>query len=72
MFSISRQYALFLSYFQYCHSVLHPEVPMSVLHFLLREDQVGDEDIDLQKVGLPPRSIPPESIVTVVTCWWEI
>lgn len=45
---------------------------MSVLHFLLREDQVGDEDIDLQKVGLPPCFIPPQSIVTVVTCWWEI
>lgn len=45
---------------------------MSVLHFLLREDQVGDEDIDLQKVGLPPPFLPSQSIVTVVICWWEI
>ncbi|CAD6247641.1 unnamed protein product [Miscanthus lutarioriparius] len=46
-----RQYALLLSYFQYCSSILESDVPPSVLRFLLLEEQEGDdEDITLQKV----------------------
>uniref|UniRef100_A0A804MYR7 Uncharacterized protein n=1 Tax=Zea mays TaxID=4577 RepID=A0A804MYR7_MAIZE len=46
-----RQYALLLSYLQYCSSILDSDVPPSVLWFLLLEEQDGDdEDITLQKV----------------------
>ncbi|KAG0532241.1 hypothetical protein BDA96_04G092100 [Sorghum bicolor] len=46
-----RQYALLLSYFQYCSSILDSDVPPSVFRFLLLEEQEGDdEDITLQKV----------------------
>ncbi|XP_042499811.1 nuclear pore complex protein NUP205 [Macadamia integrifolia] len=45
-----RQYALLLSYFQYCRHMLDPDVPASVLQFLLHEEQVGEEDLDLQKI----------------------
>ncbi|XP_078432384.1 nuclear pore complex protein (DUF3414) isoform X2 [Wolffia australiana] len=44
-----RQYALILSYFQYCRSILHPDFSRSVLGFLLREENEG-EDSDLYKV----------------------
>ncbi|KAK3156306.1 hypothetical protein QOZ80_2AG0105440 [Eleusine coracana subsp. coracana] len=46
-----RQYALLLSYFQYCRSILDSDVPPSVLRLLLLEEQEGDEDdLTLQKV----------------------
>ncbi|XP_077210823.1 nuclear pore complex protein (DUF3414) isoform X2 [Tasmannia lanceolata] len=45
-----RQYALLLSYLQYCGSMLDPDVPASVLRYLLREEQDGEEDLDLQKI----------------------
>lgn len=45
-----RQYALLLSYFQYCQHMLDPDVPASVLQYLLREDQDGEEYMDLKKV----------------------
>ncbi|TVU02504.1 hypothetical protein EJB05_51989 [Eragrostis curvula] len=46
-----RQYALLLSYFQYCRSILDSDIPPSVLRFLLLEEQEGDEDdLTLQKV----------------------
>ncbi|XP_026656857.2 nuclear pore complex protein NUP205 isoform X1 [Phoenix dactylifera] len=45
-----RQYALLLSYFQYCRSIIDPDVPASVLHFLLHEEQDGDEELNLQKI----------------------
>ncbi|OEL25614.1 Nuclear pore complex protein NUP205 [Dichanthelium oligosanthes] len=46
-----RQYALLLSYFQYCRSILDSDVPPSVLRFLLLEEQEGDDDdFTLQKV----------------------
>ncbi|XP_073116730.1 nuclear pore complex protein NUP205 isoform X3 [Elaeis guineensis] len=45
-----RQYALLLSYFQYCRSILDPDIPASVLHFLLHEEQDGDEELNLQKI----------------------
>ncbi|KAK1312026.1 hypothetical protein QJS10_CPA07g00690 [Acorus calamus] len=45
-----RQYALLLSYFQYCRSMLDPGVPASILNFLLHEEQDGGDDLDLQKV----------------------
>ncbi|KAK8962834.1 hypothetical protein KSP40_PGU009570 [Platanthera guangdongensis] len=44
-----RQYALLLIYFQYCRSILDPEIPVSVLDFLLREEQ-GDDELNLQKI----------------------
>ncbi|PSS20924.1 Nuclear pore complex protein [Actinidia chinensis var. chinensis] len=44
-----RQYALLLSYFQYCKHMLDPDVPMSVLQFLLLNEQ-NTEDLDLQKI----------------------
>ncbi|PKA64573.1 hypothetical protein AXF42_Ash007319 [Apostasia shenzhenica] len=44
-----RQYALLLSYFQYCRSVLDPDIPASVLEFLLCEEQ-GDDELNLQKI----------------------
>ncbi|KAE9464397.1 hypothetical protein C3L33_03696, partial [Rhododendron williamsianum] len=44
-----RQYALLLSYFQYCRHMLDPDVPMSVLQFLLLDEQ-NAEDLDLQKI----------------------
>lgn len=46
-----RQYALLLSYFQYCGSILDSDVPPSVIRFLLLEEQEGDDDeLTLQKV----------------------
>lgn len=46
-----RQYALLLSYFQYCRSILDSDVPPSVLRFLLLEEQeADDDDFILQKV----------------------
>lgn len=45
------QYALLLSYFQYCLNVVDPDVPTSVLHFLLLSEQ-DNEYIDLPKVQL--------------------
>uniref|UniRef100_I1NYC7 Nuclear pore complex protein NUP205 n=1 Tax=Oryza glaberrima TaxID=4538 RepID=I1NYC7_ORYGL len=46
-----RQYALLLSYFQYCRSTLDSDVPPPVLRFLLLEEQEGDDDeLGLQKV----------------------
>ncbi|KAF6151181.1 hypothetical protein GIB67_037389 [Kingdonia uniflora] len=45
-----RQYALLLSYFQYCRHMLDPDVPAAVLHFLLQEEQKGEDDLDLQKI----------------------
>ncbi|OVA00429.1 Nucleoporin Nup186/Nup192/Nup205 [Macleaya cordata] len=45
-----RQYALLLSYFQYCRHMLDPDVPAPVLQFLLREEQEGEEDLDIQKI----------------------
>ncbi|KAI3946411.1 hypothetical protein MKW92_042800 [Papaver armeniacum] len=45
-----RQYALLLSYFQYCRHMLDPDVPATVLHFLLREEQDSEEDLDIKKI----------------------
>nr|XP_048332077.1 nuclear pore complex protein NUP205 isoform X1 [Ziziphus jujuba var. spinosa] len=45
-----RQYALLLSYFQYCQHMLDPNVPTTVLQFLLLDEQDG-EDLDLQKIN---------------------
>ncbi|WVZ77434.1 hypothetical protein U9M48_025299 [Paspalum notatum var. saurae] len=46
-----RQYALLLSYFQYCRGILDSDVPPSVVRFLLLEEQEGsDDDFTLQKV----------------------
>ncbi|KAE8687445.1 NUP205 protein [Hibiscus syriacus] len=44
-----RQYALLLSYFQYCQHMLAPNVPISVLQQLLLDEQDGEE-LDLQKI----------------------
>ncbi|KAL4195214.1 hypothetical protein AMTRI_Chr05g72240 [Amborella trichopoda] len=45
-----RQYSLLLSYFQYCRSLLNPDVPVSILYSLLAEGQDGGEDVDMQKI----------------------
>ena len=46
-----RQYALLLSYFQYCGSIVDSDVPPSVLRILLLEEQeADDDDFTLQKV----------------------
>ncbi|XP_020088373.1 nuclear pore complex protein NUP205 isoform X2 [Ananas comosus] len=45
-----RQYALLLSYFQYCRSFLDPDVPPSVLRFLLSEEEDGEDELNLQKI----------------------
>ncbi|KAA8535090.1 hypothetical protein F0562_030093 [Nyssa sinensis] len=44
-----RQYALLLSYFQYCQHMLDPDVPTTVLQFLLVDEQ-DSEDLDLPKI----------------------
>lgn len=44
-----RQYALLLSYFQYCQHILAPNVPTTVLQQLLLDEQDGEE-LDLQKI----------------------
>lgn len=44
------QYALLLSYFQYCEHMLGPDVPTTVLQCLL-VDEEDSEDVDLQKVS---------------------
>ncbi|KAK2984101.1 hypothetical protein RJ640_018126, partial [Escallonia rubra] len=44
-----RQYALLLSYFQYCQHMLDPDVPTIVLQSLLI-DELDTEDVDLQKI----------------------
>ncbi|CAF1986743.1 unnamed protein product [Brassica napus] len=44
-----RQYALLLSYFQYCQHMIALEVPTSVVQFLLLSDQ-DDADLDIQKI----------------------
>ncbi|KAH0918426.1 hypothetical protein HID58_026086 [Brassica napus] len=44
-----RQYALLLSYFQYCQHMIALEVPTSVVQFLLLSEQ-DDADLDIQKI----------------------
>ncbi|XP_030954556.1 nuclear pore complex protein NUP205 isoform X1 [Quercus lobata] len=44
-----RQYALLLSYFQYCRHMLDPDVPTTVLQNVILDEQEG-EDLDLQKM----------------------
>ncbi|KAG7554384.1 hypothetical protein ISN44_As11g006330 [Arabidopsis suecica] len=43
------QYALLLSYFQYCQHMIALDVPTSVVQFLLLNEQDG-EDLDIQKI----------------------
>ncbi|KAK9141697.1 hypothetical protein Syun_011097 [Stephania yunnanensis] len=45
-----RQYALLLSYFQYCRHILDPDVPASVLQFILQEEEGSENYLDLQKI----------------------
>ncbi|XP_031489765.1 nuclear pore complex protein NUP205 isoform X2 [Nymphaea colorata] len=45
-----RQYALLLNYFQYCQSMLDPDIPEPLLRFLLQEEQDGDVEVVLQKI----------------------
>lgn len=44
-----RQYALLLSYFQYCGHILDPEIPTSVIGSLLLDEQDG-EDAELEQI----------------------
>lgn len=48
---LCRQYALLLSYMQYCGSILNPDVPSSVLRYLLSEEQAEDDEFYLHKVS---------------------
>eukprot|EP01018_Ginkgo_biloba_P012319 Gb_31636 [translate_table: standard] len=45
-----RQYAIFLSYFQYCRGMLDPDLSLSIMRDLLIEGQDGEEDVELQKI----------------------
>ncbi|KAM7263304.1 hypothetical protein ACFE04_000987 [Oxalis oulophora] len=45
-----RQYGLLLSYFQYCQHMLAPDIPTSVMQYLLIDEQDGD-DLDLEKIN---------------------
>ncbi|KAG8376000.1 hypothetical protein BUALT_Bualt09G0017500 [Buddleja alternifolia] len=44
-----RQYALLLSYFQYCRHMLDSDVPITILQFLSVDEQ-DDGDLDLEKI----------------------
>ncbi|KAL8483667.1 hypothetical protein ACS0TY_026375 [Phlomoides rotata] len=44
-----RQYALLLSYFQYCRHMLDSDVPTTILQ-LLSADEQEDEELDLEKI----------------------
>ncbi|XP_047969784.1 nuclear pore complex protein NUP205 isoform X2 [Salvia hispanica] len=44
-----RQYALLLSYFQYCQHILDSDVPATILQFLSENGQ-EDEEFDLEKI----------------------
>ncbi|KAG6771823.1 hypothetical protein POTOM_023215 [Populus tomentosa] len=44
-----RQYALLLGYFQYCQHMLDPNIPTTVMQFLMLEEQ-DSEDLDFQKI----------------------
>ncbi|XP_047339294.1 nuclear pore complex protein NUP205 isoform X2 [Impatiens glandulifera] len=44
-----RQYALLLSFLQYCEHVLDPDVPLNVVQILFPDDQ-NSEELDFQKV----------------------
>lgn len=48
---LSSQYALLLSYFQYCQHILDSDVPTAILQFL-SEDGQEDEELDLEKVRI--------------------
>ncbi|KAK6156483.1 hypothetical protein DH2020_010731 [Rehmannia glutinosa] len=45
-----RQYALLISYFQYCRHMLDSDVPMTILQFLSVDEQ-DDGDLDLEKIN---------------------
>lgn len=47
--SCIRQYALLLNYFQYCQHMVDLDVPTTILHSLLLDEQDG-EDMTLFKV----------------------
>lgn len=44
------QYALLLSYLQYCWHMLDPDVPSTILQFL-SDDEQDNGDLDLEKVA---------------------
>ncbi|KMZ59250.1 hypothetical protein ZOSMA_6G01850 [Zostera marina] len=46
-----RHYSLLLCYFQYCSSILNPNVPESILQFLLCDEEDGDNGNDLQRIN---------------------
>ncbi|KAF3625102.1 Nuclear pore complex protein [Capsicum annuum] len=45
-----RQYALLLSYIQYCQHVLDPDLPTTVMQLLTTDEQENDDDPDLEKI----------------------
>ncbi|KAH9317382.1 hypothetical protein KI387_019151, partial [Taxus chinensis] len=44
------QYAIMLSYFQYCRGMLDPDVSLGIMRDLLIEGQDGEDDVELQKI----------------------
>lgn len=57
------QYALLLSYIQYCQHVLDPDLPTTVMQLLTTDEQENDDDPDLEKVlqvhwGNSPLDLP--------------
>ncbi|MED6124108.1 hypothetical protein PIB30_056009 [Stylosanthes scabra] len=59
-----RQYALLLSYFQYCQNVVDPDVPTTVLQFLLLSEQ-DNEYIDLPKIDREQAELAHANISTL-------
>ncbi|PHU07947.1 Nuclear pore complex protein [Capsicum chinense] len=45
-----RQYALLLSYIQYCQHMLDPDLPTTVMQLLTTDEQENDDDPDLEKI----------------------
>lgn len=45
-----RQYAILLSYFQYCRGMVDSDVSLAIKRNLLLEGQDGEDDVELQKI----------------------
>ncbi|KAL5988464.1 hypothetical protein ACLOJK_036229 [Asimina triloba] len=67
-------------YFQYCRSILDPDVPATVLQYLLHEEQDDEDDQDLLKkeaqaildVLKPVRAWFSELVLVDLSCWSKV
>ena len=50
MYFICRQYTTLISYLQYCHGTVDPDLPLPVMRSLLVEGHDGEDERDLEKV----------------------